>query len=614
MRAIPPRPTHATCKGSAETERPGMRIRYTVRPSEPAEHRGRFSIDLEDIRETTIDLVLPSWVPGSYHIVNYVRGFRGMTARTVPDGASRPIERVDKARWRIDSGGARALTVDYSVYGHEMVTEAFDLTPEHLFVNAALCLPYVDGHRSEPVEVSLEVPSDWAVVTELEETGRSPPRFRAPDYDALVDAPIDAGHPVVVTVRPAGIPHRICLCGDGGNYTLGRFAEDISKIVTATVEMLGDSPLHSYTFFYHMNDVSDGGIEHANSTSCVLRATAFEPRDDYLRVLDVTSHEYFHLYNVKRIRPEAFVPFDYTREMYSRLLWWMEGATDYFAALVLRRAGLVSPKKYLEQAARLAKSLLETPGRRYLSLEEGSFLSWVDYYQPFEETPNQSVSYYVKGHLVAMCLDLELRHRTERRASQETVHRALWNEYGRTGRGIGEQELLPVANRATGLDLASFFERYVRGTDEIDLGTFAGYAGLSFGPKPKAPDDETPVAGYLGVRVENAEGAARIRHVLRDTPGRRAGLTPGDEIVALDGAKVTADKFDKALLRYPPGTPAEITLFRRGRLRRVSVTMGTPPPESYVFVPVAAAEERACQVYESWLGAKREPAVKGENT
>ncbi len=589
-----------------------MRISYTVRPSEPAEHLGRFSIDLEDVRESSIDLVLPSWVPGSYHIVNYVRGFRGLSARG-PHGESRPLERVDKARWRIDTGGSAVLRVDYSVYGHGLVTEAFDLTPEHLFVNAALCLPYVDGHRSEPVEVRLEVPDGWSVVTELEETGRSPPRFRAPDYDALVDSPIDAGHPVVLTVRPAGIPHRISLCGEGGNYTLRRFADDLTKIVTATVEMVGDSPLQSYTFFYHLTDVPDGGLEHANSNSCVIRRTVFEPKEDYLQLLGWTSHEYFHLYNVKRICPKAFLPFDYTREMYSRLLWWMEGATDYFSHLVLRRADLVSSKKFLGAQADLAKKLLETPGRHARSLEVASFLAWVDLYQPFEETPNQSVSYYLKGNLVAMCLDLEIRHRTGTRASLETVLRTLWDEYGRTGRGVEEDALLPVANRSTGLDLAPFFERYVRGTDELDLGTFAGYAGLSFGPKPKSADEDSSEPGYLGIRLESSGGTARVRHVLTDSPGRRAGLTPGDEIVAIDGARVRGDTFDKALLRYPPGTAVEIALFRRGHLRRVPATMGTPPPEKYGFSPVADADDLARRVYESWLGTSWEPPSAGES-
>ena len=590
-----------------------MRILYTVRPSEPAEHRGRFSIDLEGVHESSVDLVLPSWVPGSYHVVNYARGFRGLSARTVPDGAARPVERIDKARWRVAAHGADALRIDYSVYGHETVTEAFDLTPEHVFVNAALCLPYVDGHVAEPVEVALDVPSDWSVVTELEPVGRRPPRYRAPDYDALVDAPIDAGHPVVLTEHPKGIPHRIALCGAGGNYTARRLADDISKIVSATVEMVGESPLTSYTFFFHLSDLPDGGLEHANSTSCVIPPTAFEPKEDYLKVLGVASHEYFHLYNVKRIRPKALLPFDYTREMYTRLLWWMEGATDYFGGLVLRRAGLVAPKKYLERQAALAKRLLETPGRRVLGLEEASFITWIDQYQPFEETPNQSVDYYVKGHLVALCLDLEIRHRTGARASLETVLRRLWDEYGRTGRGVEEDALQPIADRATGLDLSEFFDRYVRGTDEIDLGSFAAYAGLTFGPKPKPPDDDSPEPGYLGLRIEEANGVARVRHVLLDTPGRRAGLTPGDEIVAIDGVKVRAEKFDKTLLRYPPGTTVELTLFRRGVLRRLTATMGRAPPDRYAFAPSASADELARRVYEGWLGAKWEPLPQDDS-
>lgn len=583
-----------------------MRIRYSVRPSAPAEHLGQFTIDLDGVRAPTVDLVLPSWVPGSYHIVNYVRGFRGMTALARPSGRARPVERIDKARWRVDTGGEETLRIDYSVYGHEMVTEGFDLTPEHMFVNATMCLPYIEGHTSEPVEVRLEVPAEWTIVTELLEIDPIAHLYRAPDYDALLDAPIDAGHPLVLTIRPAGIPHRISLCGPGGNFTARRLEEDVARIVAATVEMVGDSPLSSYTFFYHLNDVPDGGLEHATSTSCVLPPQSFAPREDYLRLLEVTSHEYFHLYNVKRIRPRAFVPFDYTREMYSRLLWWMEGGTDYFAALVLRRAGLLTPKRYLEHLAELGKTLLDTPGRRALTLEDASFLAWVDHYQPFEETPNQSVSYYLKGHLVAMCLDLEIRHQSGNRASLETVLRALWTEFGREARGLGEEELLPVTNRATGLALDPFFERYVRGTDELDLSSFAAHAGLSFGPKPKPPDDDPSEPGYLGARVENVGGWARVRHVLLDTPGRRAGLTPGDEIVAIEGLKVTGEKFEKSLLRYPPGTTVELTVFRRGFLRHLSVTLGTPPPEKYEFAPLPAPDALARAVYESWLGAKWE--------
>ena len=222
-----------------------MHIAYTARATEPAGHRGTFALDLEGLQGSSFDLVLPSWVPGSYRITNYVRGFRGMRAERVPAGGELPVERIDKTRWRIATGGSSSVHVEYTVYGHEMIDEAFDLTPDHMFLNAALCLPYVDGHLTDPVEVRLEIPTDWKVVTELEEVGSDPPRYRAPNYDALVDNPIDAGHPLVVAIRPAGIPHRISLCGSGGNYELSRIETDLAKIVEAAVALVGESV--SYT-------------------------------------------------------------------------------------------------------------------------------------------------------------------------------------------------------------------------------------------------------------------------------------------------------------------------------------------------------------------------------
>jgi predicted metalloprotease with PDZ domain len=580
-----------------------MEILYTVRTDTPSEHRARLSIDLDGVASPTVDLVLPSWVPGSYVILNYSRGFRDLAARRAPDGAALKTVRADKARWRIETQGASRVHVDYTVYGHQLVTEGFDLTPEHLFVNAALCLPYVDGHLSEPATVALDVPAEWTVVTELEELAGTPPRYRAKNYDELVDSPIDVGRPVVLTIRPAGIPHRICLCGEGGNYEAHTLEDDISKIVQAAVALVGESPLSRYTFFYHLSNVPDGGLEHASSTSCVIARTTFRPPEAYRHFLSLTAHEYLHLYNVKRIRPKVLGPFDYTRENYTRLLWWMEGTTDYFTYLVLRRAGLYTPAQFLEQRAKVVKEYLETPGRNRISLEESSLITWVDYYQPFEETPNQSVSYYRKGDLVSMCLDLEIRHRSEGRASLETVLRLLWKEYGKVGRGLEEDELLPVVNRATGLDLTSFFDRFVRGTEELDLPAYARHAGLVLAPKAKRPDEaEEPEPGDLGVAVEDVGGLARVRHSFVGRPGRAAGLTPGDEIIALNGAKVLYADLGKTLEKFPAGTPVEVTVFRRGYLHRVPLTTGTAPPPKWAFTSADSPSELERKVYESWVG------------
>jgi len=582
-----------------------MEIAYTVRAVTPGEHRAQFSIDLDGVSSRFLDLVLPSWVPGFYVIFNFSRGVRDLTARRGPDGASLSTERVGKARWRISTEGVPRVHVEYTVYGHQLATaEAFDLTPQHLFLNPGVCLPYVDGHLSEPATVTLDLPADWIVVTELEEVGRVPPQYRARDYDELVDSPIDAGRPVVLTVRPKGIPHRITLCGDGGNYDPRTLEEDISKIVEASVALVGDAPpVSRFTFFYHLTSGPGDGLEHAFSTSIVTDRDGFRPVESYRRFLYLTAHEYLHLYNVKRIRPKVLGPFDYTRENYTRLLWWMEGTTDYFTYLVLRRAGLYTPAQFLEQRAKVVKEYLETPGRNRISLEESSLITWVDYYQPFEETPNQSVSYYRKGDLVSMCLDLEIRHRSEGRASLETVLRLLWKEYGKVGRGLEEDELLPVVNRATGLDLTSFFDRFVRGTEELDLPAYARHAGLVLAPKAKRPDEaEEPEPGDLGVAVEDVGGLARVRHSFVGRPGRAAGLTPGDEIIALNGAKVLYADLGKTLEKFPAGTPVEVTVFRRGYLHRVPLTTGTAPPPKWAFTSADSPSELERKVYESWVG------------
>ncbi|HLM91302.1 MAG TPA: PDZ domain-containing protein [Thermoplasmata archaeon] len=585
-----------------------MQIRYRVDTVAHEGHRGRFTVELNGVTDASVDLVVPSWVPGSYHLVNYVRGFRNVTARAGPDGALLPTERVESSRWRITTGGHAEVRVDYTVYGHELITEAFDLTPEHLFLNAALSLPYVEGHLEDPVEVELHLPPDWRVVTELEEVRSRPPTYRARNYDELVDNPIDAGHPVVLTIRPHGIPHRIAICGEGGNYEAHRLEEDLGKIVDAAIRLMGDSPLTGYTFFVHLTDVPDGGLEHGASNSSVVHRTTFEPRERYERFLGLESHEYFHLYNVKRIRPKVLGPFDYTRENYTRLLWWMEGTTDYFSDLVLRRADLLSPTRFLEESAKIAKLLLESPGRRLLSLEELSQITWVDYYKPYEESPNQSVSYYTKGYVVSLCLDLEIRHRSETRASIESVMRLLWKEYGQPGRGLAEGELQPVAERATGLELGEFFDRYVRGTAELDLDHFAGYAGLTFGPKPKPSDDPSPEAGYLGIRHRDVGGFVKVTHVLLDTPAHRAGVSPGDEIVAVNGNKVAASSFVKDLEAYPPGTPLDLAVFRRGFLRHIPLTSGSPPPEKYRFASLETTTDLGKKVYQAWIGVPWEPA------
>jgi len=591
-----------------------MPVRYDVSVEDPKTHRLQVVVDIPDVAGNSLDLVLPSWLPGSYIIRDPARNVRGLRATQSGTSSSLPVVKQDKARWRVTTGGASHVEVRYEVYGHELSDDGVDVTPDHLYLNAGMFLTYVDGREREPIEVAVHVPSPWRVYTELPEIGRSPARFRARDYDELVDEPFDCGTPVELTVRPAGIPHRILLCGRGGNFEAHQVETDVAKIVEAAIRLMGGSPLEHYTFFYHLADGRwpvYGGLEHKNSTSIVVGRTAFRPEEDYRRVLSVTAHEYFHLYNVKRIRPRVLGPFDYTKENYTHLLWAMEGSTDYFGSLILLRAGVLPPPKYLEETGKKLQKYVNTPGRKVASLEEVSFNTWIDLYKPYEETPNQSVSYYLKGDLATMCLDLEIRNRTEGRSSVEAVFRTLWEEYGSRDRGLEETEILPVANRVTGLDLAEFFQRYISGTGEIDFSVFLGYAGLKVEPQehPPGKEDEPP-AGWLGVNLRDEAGRARISSVIDEGPGRRAGLSPDDEIVALDGQRVTFADLPKSLQRFPPGSSVEVTVFRRGFLTSVPVETGKVPPEKLLIVPVDNASPVARRVYEAWIGIPWEPKKK----
>lgn len=590
-------------------------VEYTVRALELRRHLVDVSVRVQGLEGPTADFVLPSWVPGSYQIRDTARAVRGFRARGHDSGQSLGVERVDKARWRVELPAGEAVVAEYRLYAHEMVNEGTDLTDHHLLLNPVSSLVYLDGHKERPVTLRLELPPGWRAFTSLDERSGQPPTFVAGSYDELADSPVDCGTPEELTTVVRGVPHRLVFCGPGSNVEPHRLESDLARLAEATMRLFGGTPLNRYTFFFHMHEASDGALEHSNSVSCVFPRAVFRPEKSYLWVQKVTAHEYFHLYNVKRIRPAVLGPFDYTREVYTRLLWAMEGTTDYYAYLLCRRAGLWDPDRFLEQLAEQIHEYLATPGRHQQSLAEASWLSWIDYYHPYEETPNQSISYYLKGLLVSWALDMEVRERTENRQSLDSVWRALWEQYGRPGRGLQEGELRVVAEQVTGVDLGAFWSANVDGVAELDFPAIAQRAGLRFeAVEPGEAELKDGEPGYLGIHWRNDSGLVRVRDVLEDGPARRGGLDPGDEVVAVDGAKITPAEFDRMLRRYPPGSPLELTVFRRGYLTRVALTTGRAPPAKYRLVRLKEPTPLARAIYESWLEAPFGPPTASAPT
>jgi predicted metalloprotease with PDZ domain len=576
------------------------------RLSIPEPHSHLLHVELHvDRPGAETELVLPVWTPGSYLVREYARHLEGVAAT---DGSGRPvpIERLDKHRLRARAGSADRLIVRYRVYAHELTVRTCHVDGTHAFVNGAAVFLQVRGREREEQVLEVDPPPGWRVSTALE---GGPTRFAAKDYDELADSPVEIGTHEIVTFTAHGKPHELALWGRG-NVDVRRLAEDARRIVETYGTMMGGLPYERYLFIVHLADKRRGGLEHARSTTLLVNRFGFAPRDAYEETLGLFSHEFFHVWNVKRLKPAAFVPFDYSREQYTRLLWWFEGATSYYEGLALVRAGIVEPKRWLKSLGQALTALERTPGSAKMSLEEASFLAWVKHYRPDENTPNSAISYYLKGELVALALDLALRRKGR---SLEELLKLLYERH--VEGGVPEDGVERGAAELLGADEARrFFDRWVRGTEPLELDL--DVAGVRLrrrvaqgfddkgGTAPK-PDDARPgsVTAWLGAELANGPKLV-VQSVREGSPAHRAGLYAEDEIVAEGGFRTEKNPlWDRLQERGPAGT-LRLTVFRRDELVEVAVPLA-PAPEDTIWLEVAAdarPEQRA--VLERWTGAK----------
>src|SRR5438067_495876 len=366
----------ATAAAAAHTQQRDTRpaaapdISYTVSMPEP--HTHLFQVELRvraDERGSALpaqlDLVMPVWTPGSYLIREFERHVQDFAAT---DGAGGALawRKVNKDTWRVEVGGAREVRASYRVYANELSVRTNDLNDRQGFWNNAALLMYVNGYLRAPVTLHVEPFADWQVATSLLEMKARPNTYRPENFDILYDSPFQVGHLHILEFEVRNVPHRIVIEGEG-NYEPERLRRDVQRIVEAAAVLMGELPYHDYTFFLRLRASGGGGLEHLNSTSIILPRFSFRPDASYRGVLSTIAHEFFHAWNVKRIRPDALGPFDYTQENYTRLLWVAEGITSYYENILLRRAGLITDKEYLEGLARAIQALQQVPGRRAMS-------------------------------------------------------------------------------------------------------------------------------------------------------------------------------------------------------------------------------------------------------
>jgi predicted metalloprotease with PDZ domain len=585
-----------------------LNVQYTLSITQPTQHLLDVVIDVRDVQAPYLDFMLPTWTPGSYLIREYARHVQDVAAEAGDQPA--PWQKSDKQTWRVQTNGADHVVLRYRVYGNELTVRTNHVDDTHAHVIPAATFMYVVGVTEQPLNVMVGAPEGWNIATSLNNAPNVPPfhpstlpTFAADNYDHLVDSPFEIGVHRVLPFETDGKAHRIVVWGHG-NEDDARLVADTQKIVQAARDFWGELPYEHYTFFLLLGGKSaGGGLEHRNSTSLLLPRFTFKPDRSYERFLTLTSHEFFHVWNVKRLRAQGLGPFDYTRETYTTLLWAMEGITEYYTDLLLVRAGLLPTKRYLERLADDIVTLQGMPGRQVQSLECASFDAWIKLYRPDENSSNTSVSYYLKGAVVAALLDLEIRRRTQAERSLDDVMRYLHQAYPLDGPGIADRYgYVEAIKDVTGQDLTDFFDRYIAGTNELPYDELLGAAGLAlrWDWKDKTNGEPQPT---LGVRLKQAGGQLLVASVVSDGPAYAAGLHADDEIVAIDGYRVA----DEASLRdrlhdHRAGDTVALTIFRREELRGVHVVLAPAPHDTLTLEQVADPTDEQRRVRASWLG------------
>jgi predicted metalloprotease with PDZ domain len=591
-------------------------VQYTIVPKDLAGHLFNVTLSVASPAADGQVFALPAWIPGSYMIREFARNI----VRIRAESGGQPVElaKLDKHTWRA-APVAGPLTLHYEVYAWDLSVRAAHLDQTHGFFNGTSVFLRVLGQDAIPHQVDIQRPgdalaADWRVATSLPELGAKRYGFGtyiASDYDDLIDHPVEMGDFALATFKAHGVQHDIVVTGRVPNLDMERLQQDLKAICETQIAFFEPktkkAPISRYVFLTMAVGDGYGGLEHRASTALIcaradLPTTAApktaERSEGYVTFLGLCSHEYFHTWNVKRIKPAVFAPYDLQVETYTPLLWLFEGFTSYYDDLMLVRSGIISEASYFKLLGKTAGSVLRGSGRTKQSVAESSFDAWTKYYRQDENAPNAIISYYTKGSLVGLAFDLTIRAKTGGAKSLDDVMRALWERYGRdfyagasgSGRGVTEKDVEALFDEVSGVRLKSIFDRHVRGTEDVPLAKLYAAFGV------KVVDERKNGKPSLNVGVGRDALGAKLTQVHEGGAAHRAGLSAGDIVIAIDGLRVNGipSNLDQLFARYRVGDTVEVHAFRRDELMRFDVTLqGCVAPTVSIGVAPAGARRAA---------------------
>lgn len=602
--------TEAAAQFPTDEPMPDPTVRYTLSFDDAPRHLVDVSAQLPAPTDgADLELMMAVWTPGSYLVREFARHVERFEAHS--GDRALDFEKVSKNRWRIDTSGLGPddeIEIRYRVYCRELTVRTNFVDSSFAILNGAptfLVPADTDGPAPASYQIQVELPDGWQrTVSPLPEV--APHTYRAADYDTLVDSPLYAGNGTVKRFDVAGVPHLLLdhpAQDEASPWDSDRAAADTEKIVRAQRELWGHLPYDRYVVFNLIVEAG-GGLEHKDSTVLMTSRFRAATEESWRRWLGLVSHEVFHAWNVKRLRPGALGPFDYETENYTRELWFAEGVTSYYDDLLVHRANLSSRKDYLKELSGQVERLQTTPGRLVQTVEDASFDAWIKHYRRDEWTSSSAISYYNKGAMVAFVLDAEIRRATDGEKSFDDALRLAYERYAGQ-RGFERDEIRQVLSEVAGRDLGDLLARLLDSTEEIDFQPALDWYGLRFAPEKKdddASDDDEP-AGWLGWETRVDDGLLVVREVPRDTPAWAAGLQVDDEVLALDGFRVPPRDLDERLASVRPGDSATLLVARRGRITEVPVTFGEKPAERWkIEVDPDATPEQTAHL-DAWLAA-----------
>jgi len=580
--------TANTSKGASP-----VKISYNVTFPEAQAHYVNIEMHIDNIQQKELTLKMPVWTPGSYLVREFAKNVEIFTASA--NGKDLPYKKTRKNWWTINTAGASNITIKYNIYCNEISVRTSTVDASHGFLSTSGIFMYPEGMLHHPSTIHIIPYKGWdKVSTSLEMVNNDPFTRHSPDYDILFDSPIEVGNQDVFGFDAAGVKYEVAMCGQA-NYDKERLKKDMAKIVEQETAIYGENPNKYYVFIVHNYLKGGGGLEHLSSTVLGASREAYSHESSYQSFLSLVAHEHFHLWNVKRLRPIALGPFDYDNENYTTDLWIAEGFTAYYEDIVLRHANLIAEDNYLKILSNDINLVENQPGRKVQSVADASYDAWIKAYRPNENTANSTVSYYSKGSVLAMLLDLEIINDSHSKYSLDDVMNYMYHEYYKTKeRGYTDAEFKLGLEKFAGKNLDDFYKKYVYGLADIDYNKYLGYAGYSIVDDNAAKNDPA-----LGVISSTANNKITITSVVRNGSAWISGINAKDEITAIDGHNITDTT---AILKgNKPGDKITITLNRDGLPLMLPVTLLKDPTVKYKITPLENVSAQQQKVRDKWL-------------